>query len=122
MKNKIFLYHYSDGALARFESRLGGPEGSPWRGRRVKHYVYRDKDDPEAYVHLTHYLTTELGDGGYSGDGIVVSDRVFWGKVRLVETLTFHQARTWCMIADAVSELRKLEADDLLKRIHEEQK
>ena len=78
-------------------------------GRRVKHYIIKSNFDG-GYVHITrclilneHCTDIELG----ADSTVQVSDRVFFGKYRLLEIIEDHKAETWLAIAEIVKFMEK---------------
>lgn len=110
MKDGINIIIYRNGCMAKFDSKIACNE-SPDYGRRVKHYIFKDDRLPNAYIHISRFLTTRIGADGLVSEGnVLVSERVFWGKFRLVETFDNYMADTWNNIAYAVQEMQSVEA------------
>ena len=67
-------------------------------GRRAKHYVYPNEN---GFVHVTHYLIPkdEVPDDAI---GLYATERVFFGKVRLVELVECHLPETWMAIGEII--------------------
>ena len=122
MKDRINILIYRNGCVAKFDSKIGC-EASPDYGRRVKHYVFKDDRLPNAYIHISRFLTTRIGADGLVSEGnVLVSERVFWGKFRLVETRDICLADTWNKIAYAVQEMQSIEARKLREKTKEAMK
>lgn len=89
---------------ARFDTRLvGAGEGDP---KRAKHVVYKDPNR-ECYVHYTHYLVPE-SIPPMNEPGLLVSERVFFGKWRVVEETETHIPETWKTIGDIVDKMESI--------------
>lgn len=101
---KIKILLYPNATVARFNTRIEG-EG-PDVGRRAKHWVYKAPNGP-GYIHEIMFLTsldTEPIDTGVE----FVSERIFWGKVRLVCQRQVFLPKTWDKINESVKQLEKM--------------
>jgi len=73
------------------------------KGRRVKHIVAEDDDMPGCYIHYQVFLTEEIGP---CNTGLLwVSERVFFGKVRLCVKREGYTKETWNAIAQCINYL-----------------
>lgn len=89
---------------ARFDTRLvGAGEGDP---KRAKHVVYKDPNG-ECYVHYAHYLVPE-SIPPIDEPGLHVSERIFFGKWRIVEESEAHLPETWTTIGDTVDKMESI--------------
>lgn len=73
-------------------------------GRRVKHYIIRSEVG-NGYVHITQCLIPkeDCVDIELGADSTVwASDRVFFGKYRLMQVFEDHRTETWLAIAEIV--------------------
>lgn len=89
--------------MARFVTTL--PKGNIFAGRRAAHYVYPDGD---GYSHVIRYIVDKdfaLPVG--CGDNVYLSERVFFGRWRLLEVYECHTVETWATIAEIVVEMEK---------------
>ena len=106
---KLIKYLATSKCEARFETRiLSGPA----KGARVKHYVYclEEIDGKVVFRHVQHWLVPEIvpaHDDAYNG--IFISERIFWGKVRAAEFVDDYAADTWKAIAGSVEKIQELE-------------
>lgn len=102
--NRLKIYQYKDGAIATFNTYIVSENTD--NGRRVKHIVYKDKE-LNAYWHQITFLSSGPIEPIKSIEEFV-SERVFWGKVRLVEKRVCMLPETWMKIAHAVEILMEL--------------
>lgn len=102
--NRIKIIIYKDGAFATFNTRIVSENTD--NGRRVKHIVYKDKE-LNAYWHQINFLSSGPIEPIKSIEEFV-SERVFWGKVRLVKKRVCLLPETWAKTVMAVNELVKL--------------
>ena len=73
-------------------------------GRRVKHYIIRSQF-VEGYVHISRSLVLDehCNDIELGADSETqVSERVFFGKYRLMQIFEEHRTETWLAIAEIV--------------------
>lgn len=82
-------------------------------GVRVKHRVFKD-EETGAYWHEGTYLTQVLEPCSTYSE--YVSERQFWGKVRLVAFRDRFMPDTWRAIAQSVNHLEILRLQDEVKR------
>lgn len=105
MIKQIKIHQYPNINIATFDTYNQADNAD--KGRRVKHYIYKD-DKTNAYWHERRYLSSidkpELSDGMY----ILVSERLFFGKVRLVCYRDACLPETWMAIGRAVSHLESI--------------
>ena len=103
MIDKIKIIKYLNCAEARFDTTIHGD--NPDKGARVKHRVFKCEDGPgywEESTWLTRGLEPEQTEVSF------VSERQFFGKVRLAAKRVVFLPETWCAIAMAVNELERL--------------
>ena len=105
MIKQIKICQYRNIAIATFDTYNQG--GGADNGRRVKHYIYKD-DKTNAYWHERRYLSSEAEPEWSDGRYIFVSERLFFGKVRLVCHRDACLTETWMAIGQAVSQLEKV--------------
>lgn len=101
MIDRIKIARLPDGRLAyaTFDTRAQD-EGKDY-GCRVKHYIYRDEEHG-AYWHERVYLSHIAEPGWSHFDRILVSERKFWGKVRLVRYRDASLPETWKAVAECI--------------------
>lgn len=102
VKNMTII-RYANAAIARFETIA---EDEPNKGRRVKHYVYQD-NETRAFWHERRYLVSKDVKPIHNYD-IDISDRVFWGKVRLLKHRDACLPETWAAIAIAIENIERI--------------
>ena len=94
------IYKTPDGELiyATFNTQLHGD------GRRAKHYVFPDGD---GFVHLTRFLIPkdEVPEYAIRREA---TERVFFGKMRLVELVERHLPETWIAIGEIVKKFNEV--------------
>ncbi len=103
MIKKIKILQYPNMTCARFETRVQNPGKD--KGNRVIHYIYEDKDLPGAFWHEMHYLTRETDMAPVRTHEHYVSERVYWGKVRMVKHREWCMAETWGAIALSIEKI-----------------
>ena len=108
MIKQIKICRYPNVTCASFDTYAQSDNAD--KGRRVKHYIYKDEKG-NAYWHERRYLSSiakpEWSDGRY----IYVSERLFFGKVRLVCHRDACLPETWMAIGRAVSRLKQKEME-----------
>ena len=105
MIKQIKIYQYSNITIATFDTYCQDDNAD--KGRRVKHYIYKDKDS-NAYWHEVRYLSAIAKPEWSYGNYIYVSERLFFGKVRLVRYRDACLPETWMAIGQAVSQMEKV--------------
>lgn len=104
MIDKIRIICYKNGErIAHFNTYA---ENNGHEGQKVKHYVYQDKDT-RGFWHERHYLVSSEVDPVHTYE-CDISDRVFWGKVRLIRHRDACLPETWGAIAMAVEEIERI--------------
>lgn len=90
----VNIHTTPDGKMlyATFDTRLNG------NGRRAKHYIC---PNDKGFCHVTHFLIPKDEVSEYE-IGWYVSERVFFGKMRLVELIEDHLPETWMAIGETV--------------------
>lgn len=90
----VNIHKTPDGEMiyATFDTRLNG------KGRRAKHYIYQND---KGFCHVTHYLIPK-DEVSEDEIGRYASERVFFGKMRVVELVECHLPETWMAIGDIV--------------------
>ena len=102
----IKLFRYGSGRCkAMFDTR--NESDGPDNGCRVKHYIFRD-ENPNAFWHISVWLTRWMEP--MDTPHLYVSDRLFWGKVRLVVKTEIHLADTWKATSDIVNRIEEIES------------
>ncbi len=102
MIKTIKLVNYANKRLiARFETRL--TSGGRDNGRRVKHIVFESPRTSGCYFHYYFFLTEELQP--CDTHSIAVSERLFFGKVRLCVRRDIFQKDTWLAISESIKAL-----------------
>ena len=105
-KIKIFVLPDGTRCKAMFDTRT--VSNGDFNNRRVKHCIYRDSDDATpGYWHESTYLS-EFEEGPEMTYTRYVSERVFFGKYRLVRERVIFMPDTWQAIAEAVKEMQKI--------------
>lgn len=105
MIKNLRVCHYSNGDLvAQFETRA---EDDAYKGQRVKHYVYQDVDS-RGFWHERHYLDYNPEHGPVHTFTLDVSDRVFFGKARLVRYRDACLSETWAAVVEAIKAIERI--------------
>lgn len=104
MVKKIKCFCSPDGILTHATFDTFNEQEGPDKGRRVKHYVYQDDENPNMYWHERVYLS-EVADHAEKTYTEYVSERVFFGKVRLVKVRDGCLIDTWRAVAQCVMAL-----------------
>ena len=87
----------------RFVTTL--PSGNIFAGRRAAHYVYPDGG---GYSHFVRYIVDkDFALPAGCGDNVYLSERVFFGRWRVLEVYECHTVETWATIAEIVVEMEK---------------
>ena len=88
----------------RFVTTL--PSGNIFAGRRAAHYVYFDGN--KGYVHcLRVVVDKDFVMPEWWHCEAALSERVFFGRWRLLEVYECHTVETWATIAEIVVEMEK---------------
>lgn len=92
MDVKIYKNPDGEALFATFDTSING------NGQRAKHYVFRQGS---GFTHCVHFLIPkdEVPEDSIGRD---VSERVFFGKMRLVELVENHLPETWIAIGEIV--------------------
>lgn len=99
LETNLLIYKNFIVATFNTKNEVEGPDN----GQRVKHYVYKDPDT-RAFWHEKHFLT-RIDVEPVHESTMDVSDRRFWGKVRLVRMREIMLPETWQTIAFCVKEI-----------------
>ena len=105
MIKQIKICKYPNITIATFDTYAQDDNAD--KGRRVKHYIYKDKDS-NAYWHERRYLSAIAKPKWSYGGYVSVSERLFFGKVRLVCHRDACLPETWMAIGQSVSQLEKV--------------
>lgn len=108
MIENMRILRYGNGIIvARFETYS---EDEQHKGLRVKHYIYQD-NDTRAYWHERRYLVSSdvKPIHTYYCD---ISERVFWGKVRLLKHRDACLPETWAAVATAIEHIERIKIRD----------
>ena len=105
MIKQIKIHQYPNITFATFDTYNQADNAD--NGRRVKHYIYKD-DKTNAYWHEVRYLSAIAKPEWSYGNYIYVSERLFFGKVRLVRYRNACLPETWMAIGQAVSHLESI--------------
>ena len=105
MKQKIKIWCLPDGTAFRATFDTINQAEGPDHGRRVKHRIYQDREDPRLWWHERIWLSNcrYVGANYFT----FVSKRKFFKKVRLVMHRDGCLAETWQMVADCISVIEK---------------
>lgn len=111
IEGKIKICKYPNAIVARFNTRQGGDPRHKDYGTRVKHYVYEDPDFPGTYWHERVWLSRvqKYKKPTYTER---VSERKFWGKVRLCRTRFICLKDTWKAVAQCVEHIEVIKKSD----------
>jgi len=105
MTKTVKILKYANAIVARFDTHFVGDKDNPFTGRRAKHRVYENTEVPGSYWHEVSFLSEfDEPEEGYTR---FVSERVFFGKYRLVRERVAFLPETWNAIAFSVRELEK---------------
>ena len=90
--------------MARFVTIL--PSTNIFAGRRAAHYVYLDGN--EGYIHCTRQVVDKdfVMPETWNCEA-ALSERVFFGRWRLLEIYEIHTAETWATVGEIVVEMEK---------------
>ena len=104
MVKKVKIFKFSNTVVAYFDTQIVGD--SPLAGRRVKHQIYEDEDIPGCYWHEAIFLSEfHKPEESYTK---IVSERVFFGKYRLVRERVSFMKDTWLVIADCMEKIERV--------------
>ena len=106
MIKQIKIFQYPDGTISRATFDTINQMEGPDFGCRVKHNIYRDSEHSNVFWHERVYLSrsAEYMDATFTE---YVSERKFFGKVRLVQYRDACTVETWLAVAQCVSILSK---------------
>ena len=101
MTQKVKIFCLPDGTPVGATFSTTNQAEGPDYGRRVKHNIYRDREDPRLWWHERVWLSRRR----YTKPTCLmfVSKRKFFGKVRLVMYRDGCLADTWRTIADSIT-------------------
>lgn len=104
MIKQIKIFVGSDGVPSHAIFDTANAAEGPDKGRRVKHIIYEDADQPGLFWHERACL---VHDAKYQEPTSTefISEREFFGKVRLVKFRDGALAETWAAVAQCVSRL-----------------
>lgn len=103
MIENLRILRFANGIIALFETRS---EDEQYRGQRVKHYVYQN-NETRGFWHERRYLVSS--DVKPIHNNILdISDRVFWGKVRLLKHRDCCLPETWAAIATSIKHIETI--------------
>ena len=103
----IKIRRYANLAVAWFDTKVASGKD---KGRRVKHYVYKSKDGI-GFWHEWHWLSSEDIEPEESYD-LIISERKFFGRFRLVKARVKFMPNTWAAIATSVEKLCEMEDEE----------
>ena len=103
MIKKLRIVQYINGAVAQFETRS---EDEQFMDKKVKHYVYQD-GETRGFWHERRYLISSNIEPIHDHN-LDISDRVFWGKVRLLKYRDCCFPETWDAIATSIKNIKKI--------------
>ena len=101
------ILRYKNNTIARFETIA---EDKHNEGKRVKHYVYQD-DNTRAFWHERRYLVS-ADTKPIHNYNIDISDRVYFGKVRLLKHRDGCLPETWAAVAMAIEHIERIKLED----------
>lgn len=101
MIKRIWIHIYRNGSAAKFVTKAID-------GTKVKHFIYKD-EETNAYWHERYYLDCNPEMKPTHTFTLDVSDRVFFGKARLVRYRDACLPETWNLVAGAVNKLEEFE-------------
>lgn len=105
---------------AKFDTKIES-DGKD-KGRRVRHLIYPD-DEGLGYWHEMRYLSEDaLTVKPTRKFDLVISERVFFGKARLVLKRDLCIPETWIAIGETVQRLEKMMAREKMKKYKEKEK
>lgn len=118
---KIFLRPYKDGKIAYGVFYNKNQQPGPDFGRKVKHVIYQDDEQPNVWWHERIFLAhTKYHAPTYC---LWISKRKFFGKVRLVKERDGCLLETWQAVAATIAEIdRKNRIVDALRLREEKNK
>lgn len=120
MIDKVTIHRCPNVVYATFDTKNVG--GGKDNGRRVKHIIYPD-DKGLGYWHERRFLSEEaLTIDPIQDVDLIVSERVFFGKARLVRKRDLCIPDTWIAIGEIVKLLEEKTAREKMKKYKEDQK
>ena len=105
MIHKIKILNYRNAVVASFDTYI--QDDGADKGRRAKHYVYKD-EKANCYWHERRYLSSIAKPEWSYGEYVLVSERVFFGKLRLVIHRDACMPETWLAIAQSIQHIEGL--------------
>ena len=120
MIKKVTICKCPDIVYAKFDTKIAS-EGKD-KGRRVRHLIYPD-DEGLGYWHEYRYLSEEALTVKPTREfNLVISERVFFGKARLVHKRYLCLPETWIAIGETIQRLEKMMAREKMKKYKEKEK
>lgn len=120
MIKKVTIHRCPDVVYASFDTKIVSECED--KGRRVRHLIYPD-DEGLGYWHERMYLSKEaLAVEPTRKFDLIISDRVFFGKARLVVRRDLCTPETWMTIGKTVQLLEGEMAREKMKKYKEDQK
>ena len=120
MVDKVTIHRCPNMVYASFDTEI--VDECKDKGRRVHHLIYPD-DEGLGYWHERRYLSEEaLQIEPIQGFDLVVSERVFFGKARLILKRDLCIPGTWMAIGETVKLLEGMMAREKMKKYNDDQK
>ena len=118
MIEKVKIWRCPNVVYASFDTKIVS-EGKD-KGRRVRHLIYPD-DKGLGYWHERRYLSEEALTVEPTQDfDLIISERVFFGKARLVLKRDLCIPETWIAIGETVRRLEGMMAREKMKKYKED--
>lgn len=120
MIKKVTICKCPNVVYAKFDTKITSECKD--KGRRVRHLIYPD-DEGLGYWHERRYLSEEALTVKPTREfDLIISERVFFGKARLVQTRHLCLPETWIAIGETVQCLEKMMAREMMKKYKEKEK
>lgn len=106
MTKTVKIFKHPNIVIASFDTRMVGDKDNPFTGRRVKHRIYKDENVPGCYWHECTFLSEfDEPEEEYTR---FISERVFFGKYRLVKERVIYHKETWQIISEVISRMERV--------------